>query len=351
MRIAIDCRLIGQSGIGTFIENILIHIVKNNQNKYLLIGDINKLANYCKLPHCTCIHCAYKSFSLKEFFLFPTKEINKCDAFFTPNFNIPMGINVPIFSTIHDVVFFDTDNFSSLLKKMIIKWYILRAINISKTIFTVSNFSKERITKLFPNTKKIIVVYSAVSEQLKKYVNNHDLNTEKKGIIFLGNLKRHKGLQTLIEAIDLLADQGFHTPLTIIGKMNFRTKDIEIKKIIEKKQGEIELISNASNQQVFDIIAHSQILISPSLYEGFGLSPLEAMYLGTPAIISDIPVYKEIYKDLPVTFFHAGDAKDLAYQIKEHKKERVNVKQLIDKHYNFEKITTPIIIEEITKIQ
>ena len=46
-------------------------------------------------------------FSVKELLFFPVKEINKCDVYFSPNFNIPMGISIPIFSTVHDVVFLD----------------------------------------------------------------------------------------------------------------------------------------------------------------------------------------------------------------------------------------------------
>jgi glycosyltransferase involved in cell wall biosynthesis len=52
-------------------------------------------------------------------------------------------------------------------------------------------------------------------------------------------------------------------------------------------------------------------LVQPSLYEGFCLPPLEAMVLGTKALISDIPVLKEIYGGFPVTFFKAGSIEDL----------------------------------------
>jgi len=58
-------------------------------------------------------------------------------------------------------------------------------------------------------------------------------------------------------------------------------------------------------------LAESALLIQPSLYEGFGLPPLEAMILGTHAMISDIPVFREIYSDFPVVFFKAGDSNDL----------------------------------------
>ncbi len=53
-------------------------------------------------------------------------------------------------------------------------------------------------------------------------------------------------------------------------------------------------------------LQNADALIQPSLYEGFGIPPLEAMTLGTQAIISDIPVFKEIYHDFPVRFFKAS---------------------------------------------
>ena len=65
------------------------------------------------------------------------------------------------------------------------------------------------------------------------------------------------------------------------------------------------------DEQLLHEIASASFLVQPSLYEGFGLPPLEALYLGTQPIISDIPVFKEIYGDLPVVFFKTGDAEDL----------------------------------------
>ena len=58
-------------------------------------------------------------------------------------------------------------------------------------------------------------------------------------------------------------------------------------------------------------------MVQPSLYEGFGVPPLQALYCGTKAVISDIDVFKEIYAALPVTFFKAGDVDDLARKMRE----------------------------------
>ena len=90
MKIAIDCRLIGQSGIGTFIENILNYMILDFTNQYLLIGKEQALAKYSQQKNCQCINCTYTSFSIKELIAFPVKAVNQSDAFYTPNLNIPL---------------------------------------------------------------------------------------------------------------------------------------------------------------------------------------------------------------------------------------------------------------------
>ena len=107
MKIAIDCRQFGYSGIGTFIKNIVDTVVTNTQNHFLLIGRKKDLTCYIQYTNVELQECDIKPFSIKEIFFFPTKRINQCDAFFTPYINIPLGIKTPVFSTIHDVIFFD----------------------------------------------------------------------------------------------------------------------------------------------------------------------------------------------------------------------------------------------------
>ena len=338
MRIAIDCRLIGQSGIGTFIENVVHHIVKWQETEFVLIGKKDVLSCYEKLQHCSIVECNHGSFSLKELLCFPLKEVNQCDAFYTPNFNIPLGIRVPIFSTIHDIVFFDTENFSSFIHKIALKWYIKRALAVSKGLFTVSQFSRQRIQGYFHTSREINVICNGISIELQNYKTTHPITNSRSGIVYLGNIKKYKGLHILWKAYKKMLDEGIDTPpLTIIGRFDFRTKDNEILRTIQENQDKIHLITNADNQQVYEMLSHAECLISPSLYEGFGIPPLEAMSLGTPAIISDIPVYKEIYGKFPVTFFKAGDADDLYRKLKSLPTSPVETDSIIASTYTYEK--------------
>jgi glycosyltransferase involved in cell wall biosynthesis len=72
-----------------------------------------------------------------------------------------------------------------------------------------------------------------------------------------------------------------------------------------------------SDEKLMECLSTAALLVQPSLYEGFGFPPLEAMALGTGALVSDIPVFREIYGGFPVTFFRAGDSMDLKNKMME----------------------------------
>lgn len=346
MKIAIDCRLIGQSGIGTYIKNIALHTINNPDHQYVLIGDRQALSVYTNIKNCTIIDCTHKSFTWKELFCYPTKKVNQCDAFLIPNFNIPWGIKVPIFSTIHDVVFFDIDGICSPFGKFIRWIYMKRALNISRTVFTVSNFSKQRIKELFNYHGNMKVIYNGISQELENYRNECVTPTSQDGdyIVYLGNLKKYKGIKDLIKAYyKARANSHFNYRLFIIGRIDSRTCDEELRGWMEKKDDNIKFITNADNRRVYQLLKGARVLVSPSHYEGFGIPPLEAMYLGTPAIVSDIPTHQEVYQDTPAIFFHVGNTDDLAEKLLNLPSNKFSVDEVIDNKYNFRKAAHQVI--------
>lgn len=108
MKLFIDCRMIKSGGIGSYLKSLLPFFVENYQ--CTLLGDADLLKEYLNFKSVKIIDCNIKSFSLKELFFFPKAilaEINKCDIYYTPYCNILCRIKIPIYSTIHDVVFLD----------------------------------------------------------------------------------------------------------------------------------------------------------------------------------------------------------------------------------------------------
>lgn len=338
MKLVIDCRMLDSGGIGSFLSELIPFLIK--EHDCLLIGNEIKLESYKNYKNVKILNCNIKPFSLTELLHFPKELltiINTYDNYFTPYCNIPSGIKIPIYSTIHDIVFLDIPNITSFIGVKVRKFFYQRAINKSKKIFTVSKFSKKRIQKkLNCKNKDIIVVYNSAPSYLQT---KSEINSKIEDIIlFIGNIKKHKGLSTLLDAYEIAKKNGLTSKLTIVGNSkNFRTGDKNIIKKIQQEElkGNIVFTGKISNEELKNLYSISKYIVQPSFYEGFGIPPLEAMFMGTPALISDIEVFKEIYHDFPVTFFRVGDPEDLAKKMILMDTARINLGKLCD-YYSYE---------------
>lgn len=340
-RIAVDCRMLQKSGIGTYLKNILIYWLQLSNYQWILIGKRDIIQEELDIDKSNCQIIEYDApiFSIKELLCFPTKAVNDCDIFFSPNFNIPLGINIPVYFTIHDVVFLDYKDFSGTIGRFIRYISLKRAIKKVKKIFTVSQFTKERIKKHYKTNKEIIVAYNGINVDLLKFDRKkHSCKYDFKYLLYIGNIKRHKGLDILLDALVELDKK-----LIIVGDVKgLKTAD---KKNYKKMSSNKNIILSGrikSNEHLYSIISNSEALIQPSRYEGFGIPPLEALYLDTPVILSDIDVFKEIYANLPVTFFKNCDCTDLKSKIQNIQKQSIDKQSLIDK-YNYKTTAKQII--------
>jgi len=358
MVIVIDCRMIDSSGIGVYLRGCLPWFIKTNNN-FILVGKYQKLKTYESYSNVKIINCSVKPFTLMELLFFPNKiktEINKADIFFSPYINIPCGLKIQIYTTIHDIIFPDLPELTNKVTLAVRMWFYRRAYKISKKIFTVSNFSKSRIEYYLGTEKPIIVTYSAIQSIFIDYKNENKLTQKNDTIIFIGNIKKHKGLDCLLEAFHLLRKDGFSNKLLIVGSNdNFRSSDKNINKKIDSIDKDAVLFTGfISDEKLMEYLSSAALLVQPSLYEGFCLPPLEAMILGTHALISDIPVLKEVYSDFPVTFFKASDSIDLKEKMIHllHNKAAPSVclpEHLVTK-YTFEK-TAAVILENLNYIK
>ena len=315
MTICIDCRMIDASGIGVYLRESLPLLLQSD-NDFLLVGNIKRLNCYSPNVNVKIIECDIKPFSVKETFFFLHKtalQINKADLYFSPYFNIPSFLKIPVFTAIHDIIFPDMPELTSKIGLVARMWFYRRAYKKSKKIFTVSEFSKSRIQHHLGTKKPVIVTHSAIQPVFLEYRANIQNVQKTQTIVFVGNIKKHKGLDLLIDAFSLAKKEDLPHRLIIIGaKKNFRTSDNTLlRKIDALDSSAVTFTGFISDEQVMEYLSKASLLVQPSLYEGFCLPPLEAMVLGTQALISDIPVLKEIYSDYPVTFFKSGSSLDL----------------------------------------
>lgn len=348
MKLFIDCRMLESGGIGTYLESILPYFVKNNECILLCApSQRQKLSSYQNNQNCSIIETDIKTFSIKELLFFPAKLrkiINSCDIFYSPYCNVPAGIRIPVFTTIHDIVFLDVPGLSSFAGTLARKFFYQHAINRSKAIFTVSQFSADRIKKqLKTKNKEIIVTYNAVPHW---FTGPASQVTKDNSILFVGNIKKHKGLSTLLDAFSICVKDSLDAKLVIVGNAdNFRSGDADVaQKLFSLHDSNIVFTGRISDSQLRDYYSKARLLVQPSLYEGFGMPPMEALISGTNVILSDIPVFKEIYDGFPVTFFQAQNVNELAEKIKE--KFTAPAPSSIPQKYSFEN-TSNIILNSL----
>ena len=297
MKIAIDCRYLSLSGLGRFTEGFL-NSLDYTDNRFLFIGKQHLIDSMNVKGEV--VSCEESPFSVRGLFIGKNlkDKINGCDAFFTPNFIIPYGIKIPIFSVVHDVVFIDMrkETTNGVVDYKIKKHLLFRCMRKSRNVFTVSKFSQNRISVYFKKySDKICVAYNGVPDSVIRYANSHKLPAIKQNyIVFCGNIKKHKGLSVLLNAYDILCQHGNTLELKIVGEAeHHRTSDKEILSYFSRPG--ISFTGRLNDEELYKLVSQAKFLIQPSFYEGFEMPPFEAITLRTKPIISDIDVFKEIY--------------------------------------------------------
>lgn len=176
--------------------------------------------------------------------------------------------------------------------KRLIKHYCL--VHHTKMLVTASHYSEEMIRKVLGYKKEICVIYPAWqhilergedSDALKKY------GLESKAYFFsLGNLAPHKNLKWILEVAknnpnQIFALSGRKTlgDYSDLGELNSLPN--------------VKMLGFVSDEEMKSLVKNAKALLFPTLIEGFGIPPLEAMSLGTPSIVSDIPCMRKVYGD------------------------------------------------------
>ncbi len=162
--------------------------------------------------------------------------------------------------------------------------------NHAKRILTVSHFSKAEITaRLGVSPDKISVVYNAPSEQFKRVEESSD-STEKY-FLTVSSLDPRKNLSLVFSAY-LKSSQRY--PLYVIGERHTVFGEVTL-----PENGRIRFLGRVSDEELRRYYAHCSLFVYPSLYEGFGMPPMEAIACGCEnVVLSDIPVFREVYGEV-----------------------------------------------------
>jgi glycosyltransferase involved in cell wall biosynthesis len=313
MRIGIDARFFGTlgKGLGRYTQKLIENLEKisaESENQYFVFLRKENFDEYQpKNKNFHKILADYQWYTISEQVNMP-KILNKynLDLVHFPHFNVPLFYKKPFIITIHDLILlhFPTIKSTTLnpfwywIKFLAYKLVISSAIKKAKKIIAVSNFTKNDILKHYKVPEnKIVVTYEAAEEANDIHDEKNDKEIlQKYGIIksyilYVGNAYPHKNLEALILAFKEI--YGEDLSLVLVGKEDYFYKKLKEKTNKEKIRN-ITFTDFVPDEELDAIYENSLFYVFPSLYEGFGLPPLEAMARKIPVASSDHPCMKEI---------------------------------------------------------
>ena len=331
MKIAIDCRYIGKSGIGRVCEGIL-GALDFSENEYFLIGKKDLLEKY---PG-QIVEDNSEPYSLAGLRSFDRRLNRTCKALLIPNFLVPFGIKIPVYTIMHDLAFLDVKETTRGFKDKLIKKILLkRCMKKSKAVSCVSAFTLERCKHYYGKlAKKCFVNYNGVSEAVFDYAHSHGSVKKENTLVFVGNVKPHKGLSVLLSAFEKC---GENMTLKIIGEKDNCLTGLDLD---ENSYKNVVFTGKLGDEELFGEIAKAKYLVLPSKYEGFGLPPLEALVLGTQPIVSDIPIFREVYRGLPVKYFRTEEE---LTTLMDSEPQRPEAREAIARKYSYEFTVTNLL--------
>ena len=301
-------------GIGTYIRNV-VRMLGNldRETDYFLIGLPSKVAECGPLPgNFHAISLSDADNTPKGAFAFRTIVRRlQCDVVHIPHlFWIPRGLPCPYIVTVHDLLdhMYGARDGSSLRRSLHVQ-LTRRALRKAARVVAVSQFTKSEIEKLFEiPANRIEVVYNAIDE---RFLRGHATDADRQLIaeryqvsypfvLYAGAIRPHKNLVRIIEAFSALKtelekeQQLTDLKLIIIGDDLSSHPDLRRTVIRSGVQNDVRFLGFVPIEVLRIFYDVAKVFVFPSLYEGFGLPPLEAMAHGTPVVTSNTSSLPEV---------------------------------------------------------
>jgi glycosyltransferase involved in cell wall biosynthesis len=314
VRVAIDIRRMTEFGVGTYIRNVVRTLARlDRDNDYFLIGSPSKVAECGPLPpNFEAIELAGRDDTFKSNLDFRAivKRLG-CDLVHIPHlFWFPRALSCPYVLTVHDLLdhMYGSRDASSVQRSL--HYYLTRRVlRKAARVIAVSQFTKNEIEKLLAiPDERIEVVYNAIDE---RFLHGHATAADREMIaqryqvnypfiLYAGAIRPHKNVVRIIEAFsslksELQKEQQFpDLKLIIIGddlSSHPRLRRTVVRGCVQNDVRFLGFVPIEVLRIFYDV---AKVFVFPSLYEGFGLPPLEAMAHGTPVVTSNTSSLPEV---------------------------------------------------------
>jgi glycosyltransferase involved in cell wall biosynthesis len=226
--------------------------------------------------------------------------------FFSPGYNPPVGWPGAFIFTLHDLNHLCVPENSSVLKRAYYRYVIRPACHQARCVLTVSDYSKRKIAEwAHLNEDQIFNVGNGVGPAFVPAGERYDPGYPY--LLYVGSHKSHKNLRRLLQAYSASGVRR-EVRLIISGQPD-RQLVVEIQRL--DLQSEVFFKDLATDEELSAVYRGAVAFVFPSLYEGFGLPPVEAMACGAPVLTSNVCSLPEVVGDAAV-FVNPLDVEQIA---------------------------------------
>jgi len=294
MRIVIDARMITEAmhGIARYTYNLADRLTRMDpKNEYILLVGNDCLTGFAgDRPDCRLEHIRSKFISMAEQVELPkVLKSLKADLFHSPSFAAPLFCPCRLIMTVHDVNHMVFPQYYGRIHQLYYRHIVRPAVRKAQKILTVSQFSRNEIINfLGVSPEKMIVTYNGIDSAFK-VIDKHDALEDVRRryrlpaefVLYVGNRKPHKNVEQLMAAFSRVRTDY---SLVLTGEA-----DRQLGGLAEDMglTGRVVFAGDVAEDDLPVLYNLAGLFVFPSLYEGFGLPPLEAMACGTPVVTSN----------------------------------------------------------------
>ena len=309
MRVAFNAQLIGDSNSG--VENYMLYLLA--QMDALLGQSDHSIDVFVRgNQHCNWNHLNVERIGGPrrsrlcrigwEQFILPMKLSKEYDLTHAPGYIAPLMSNIPVVLTVHDLIALQHPRLCSRANALYYRLTLPESIMKAARIIVPSGWVKSALLRRFNRLgEKVTVIYEGVNDRFRtraddrlmaRLIRQYQLTD--RFLLYVGNIEPKKNLPLLLSVFDRLKSRYRSLKLVICGRIGWKSRRFwkAMKSLTNKK--EVILTGYLSDEAVHALYCLAEVFVFPSLTEGFGVPPLEAMACGTPVVTTNCGAVAEV---------------------------------------------------------